>query len=365
VAGRAPKNEPAILVIAMAAKLGDDATRAAAYAAMPQVCRTGTHLYHWAQFINELGGWGRATKRAVAKWFNDHEPDQLAYQLMKYQQRDGWSSRDLLRMAHVVPRTDAHDALYAWAVDPDQALAAGKPVPASVQAFEELKAIGLGSGTTKRACDLITEFRLPRECVPSELLKLGQVWEALLPHMGLTAMIRNLATMTRAGVLTPLGKHTGEICQRVTDREQLKRARVHPIAVLAALRTYQQGHGERGNSTWTPVQQIVDALDAGFYAAFDAVESTGKRTLLALDVSGSMGGGQVSGVPGLSPREASAALAMVTMAVEPQVHALGFSHKLIALPLSPPRQGTGDCADQPHAAGIADRSDRPREQRRF
>ena len=36
-AGRAPKNDPAIFSLAMAAKLGDDATRAAAYAALPKV----------------------------------------------------------------------------------------------------------------------------------------------------------------------------------------------------------------------------------------------------------------------------------------------------------------------------------------
>jgi 60 kDa SS-A/Ro ribonucleoprotein len=42
----------------------------------------------------------------------------------------------------------------------------------------------------------------------------------------------------------------------------------------------------RGQRSWTPVAQIVDALDAAFYTAFDNVEPTGKRLLLALDVFG-------------------------------------------------------------------------------
>ena len=62
-------------------------------------------------------------------------------------------------------------------------------------------------------------------------------------------------------------------------RERIRAARVHPIAVLAALRTYALGPrccAARG--TWTPVAQVVDALDAAFYAAFGNVEPAGKRT---------------------------------------------------------------------------------------
>ncbi len=75
---------------------------------------------------------------------------------------------------------------------------------------------------------------------------------------------------------------------------------MHPIAVLAALRTYAAGRGARGRSEWSPVREVVDALDAAFYAAFGNVEPAGKRLLLALDVSGSMAAASVAGVPGLT-----------------------------------------------------------------
>ncbi|HKP75659.1 MAG TPA: TROVE domain-containing protein, partial [Longimicrobiaceae bacterium] len=45
--GRAPKNDPALFALAMAAGTGDEATRAAALQALPRVARTGTHLLHW------------------------------------------------------------------------------------------------------------------------------------------------------------------------------------------------------------------------------------------------------------------------------------------------------------------------------
>jgi 60 kDa SS-A/Ro ribonucleoprotein len=69
----------------------------------------------------------------------------------------------------------------------------------------------------------------------------------------------------------------------------------------------------------------VDALDGAFYATFKTIEPTGKRTLLAMDISGSMDSGDLAGVPGLTPRVGSAAMAMVTAATEPQYHFIGFT----------------------------------------
>jgi 60 kDa SS-A/Ro ribonucleoprotein len=73
------------------------------------------------------------------------------------------------------------------------------------------------------------------------------------------------------------------------------------------------------------VAKIVDALDAAFYASFGAIEPTGKRMLLALDVSGSMSCGDIGGVPGLTPRIGSAAMALVTAATEKDHHFVAFT----------------------------------------
>ena len=43
----------------------------------------------------------------------------------------------------------------------------------------------------------------PKELTLSEHLNDPMVWEALLERMPVTAMIRNLATMTRAGLIVP------------------------------------------------------------------------------------------------------------------------------------------------------------------
>ena len=312
-AGRAPKADPVIFVLAMCAKLGDEATRKAAYAALPAVCRTGTHLLHFAAYAQGFGGWGRGMRKAVAAWFNDRPARDLAYQLVKYGNRDGWSTRDLLRLAHPRAASPSHDRLFAWvtsgaltdAARADEALAL-------VAATEELKR----ATDVATAAALVRTHRLPREAVPTTWLTFAEIWEALLADMPMTAMIRNLATMTRVGLLKSGSAAARTVIDRLGDRDRLRKAKVHPIAVLAALTTYRSGHGARGAGTWAPVAAVVDALDAAFYHAFAAVVPSGKRTLLALDVSGSMAGGAIAGVPGLTPRIGSAAMALVTAATE-------------------------------------------------
>ena len=62
----------------------------------------------------------------------------------------------------------------------------------------------------------------------------------------MTAMVRNLATMTRVGLLAP-GSPDAEGGRPAGRRGALRTARVHPIALLAALKTYAAGHGARGS----------------------------------------------------------------------------------------------------------------------
>jgi len=324
-AGRAPKNDPAIFALAMAAKLGNVETKQAAYQALPKVCRIGTHLFHFCEAMQAFGGWGPGARRAIARWYNEQQAKDVAYQTVKYQARDGWSHRDVLRLAHVKPGSSDHQTVVRWMVkgkENDLPEVGAVPEAARViWAFEKAKTIT----SVKEMVKLIQDYRLPREAIPTEMLNHAEVWEAMLPSLGLTALLRNLATMTRVGLLKPMALAVGEVAKRLVDLEQLKKARVHPIQVLTAMLTYSAGHGLRGSNTWDLVQQVVDALNESFYVSFWAVEPTGKRHYLALDVSGSMGGGMVAGVMGLTPRVASSAMAMVRARVEQQWVIKGFT----------------------------------------
>jgi 60 kDa SS-A/Ro ribonucleoprotein len=329
-AGRAPKNDPAIFALAMAASLGSLDTRAMALAALPRVCRIGTHLFQFAQNIQAFRGWGRALRRAIGCWYAAREPQELAYQLIKYQQRNGWSHRDLLRLAHPkVDKDSPTEKALAWAtgkIDGSTIPAEGLLTP--IRAFEEAK-----RATTKpEIVRLIREHDLVRECIPTRWLGEADVWEALLDRMPLTAMVRNLATMTRLGLLAPGSAGTNRVLAELANSDRIRKARLHPVGVLMALRTYAAGHGERGRNTWTPVPQIVDALDGAFYLAFGNVTPTGKRWFLGLDVSGSMSA-PVSGTP-MSCCEGATAMALVTAHVETHYSICAFADGLRPLPIS-------------------------------
>jgi 60 kDa SS-A/Ro ribonucleoprotein len=338
-AGRAPKNDPAILALALAAAAPDPATRDAALATLPAVCRIGTHLFHFLRDVQTQRGWGRGLRRAVARWYTDTPDQALTYQLLKYRARDGWSHRDALRLAHPRATDPARVALYRW-VTGSKKYPAPAEWPPLIAAFERLQA----STDPDEAAGLIREWRLPRECVPTPLLTEPRVWQALLDvGMPMTAMLRNLATMTKIGLLRPMGDATATVVAALGDAARLRQARVHPIAVLTAMLTYASGHGLKGSATWSPVREIVDALDRAFYLSFGAVEPIGKPTLLALDISGSMWGGTVAGVAGLTPGLASAAMALVTAATEPRHSFMAFTTQPRSLTISP-RQRLDDVA---------------------
>lgn len=343
-AGRAPKNEYALFVLALAASDNSAETRKHALDALPQVARTGTHLFNFVSYAEQFRGWGRAMRRAVGDWYSDRSPDELAYQVVKYQSRNGWSNRDLLRLAHPTAKNDEFDAVFRWVTSgldglkavpqvttpPDRGHITNQRVtrnrkdvtgylPKIIEAFEEAKTAG-----ENRIIQLILDHNLPREAVPTQHLTSPKVWEALLQKMPMTAMIRNLATMTRVGLLTPGSVASDLVTQRLADQNYLVRSKIHPLNVLMALKTYEAGRGVRGSNTWTPTGEVVDALDAAFYLTFGNVTPTGKKTLLALDVSGSMSA-QVNGMVGMTARDVSVAMALVTASVEPEFQLVGFT----------------------------------------
>jgi 60 kDa SS-A/Ro ribonucleoprotein len=64
--GRAPKNDPAI-ALALVATHGSNEAKALAFQNLAKVCRIGTHLFHFAEYVNALRGWGRGLRNAVGR----------------------------------------------------------------------------------------------------------------------------------------------------------------------------------------------------------------------------------------------------------------------------------------------------------
>ncbi len=329
--GRAPKNDPAVFALALCAVHGDENTVKAAYAALPKVCRIGTHLFQFVAALDELGKWNAAAKRGVAAWYTNRGVDKLAVQLLKYQSRDGWAHRDVLRLAHVKPANEVQSALFRYAVKGAEGLGENTEVPQLLVDFERLK-----TADAKTTIKLIeSNDDISWEMISTEHQRDPKVMSALIPSMGMTALIRKLGQLTNIGVIKPLSADISIVLNKINDVEALKGGRVHPLQLLIALKQYSVGHGLKGDLTWKPAQQIVDALNDAFYEAFNFIPTTNEGYLFGLDISGSMFGGTVSGAPGMYPAEVSAVMALAVAKRESNYEMFGFDTRPKPLKISP------------------------------
>lgn len=315
--GRAPKNDPAIFATAIGACI--PGVSSFALKILPSVCRTASHLFSFLAAIEGQRGWGRALCRSIADWYETKDADALAYQMIKYRQRDGYTHKRVIELSH--PRVKGDEGKGAMLRH-----ARGKEdidlekLPGLYRTF--LKA--QGDIKAKELVELILNYRLPWEAVPTQALKDPKVIEAIIPHMPMKALLRHLGLWSHTGLLTR------ERLRPFTDPSTLAKARIHPYAILLALVTYQEGQGLR--SEWTPLSHVAEILNESFYLAFQAVEPSNSRIMIGLDVSSSMDGNHIQGGP-LSAAQASAAMCLMTIATEPEVTTMAFSDQLVPINL--------------------------------
>uniref|UniRef100_A0A914WK85 TROVE domain-containing protein n=1 Tax=Plectus sambesii TaxID=2011161 RepID=A0A914WK85_9BILA len=389
-AGRAAKQNPTLYALALCAryKVQDTKTKVtnvddnhanimrkyyellhkAAFEVVKQVCRIPTHLFGFVAYCEEISkstgaktgstGWGRTMRSTIKAWYMDKDPMTLAMHITKYPQRNGWSHRDLLRLAHPKVNGDSHfehEQIFRYIIKGESSLKrkrveeermeTSEPKSKLAKLNDQLESKALNfiqavcelKATTdeNKAAMLIQNDGLVREHVPTELLNTVTVWGALLQNMPMTAMLRNLAKMTVVGLFENEDNDDASLRQvtsQLTNEAALKKAKIHPLNVLLASATYGRGHGDKGKLNWTPVRSIVTALEEAFYLSFKNVEPTGKRFCFALDVSGSMSSPIANST--LSCREAAAALALVGLRTEPHVETVAFCDKLTPLPFS-------------------------------
>jgi 60 kDa SS-A/Ro ribonucleoprotein len=312
--------DPALFVLALAAspKFADAKTNAAALDALPRVARTGAQLRKFAVFCTNLRGWGRSLRSAIAGWYVNKPAGDLARQLLESESRHVSSHRDLLRLSHPRPATPAHNALFQWVVDGRTGhLATADMLDDQlrpIHAFELAKK----AQTEDQIVHLIEDYRMSAEMVPSRWKSLPRVWEPLLDRMSYLEIVRNLGQLTAVGLLRPQSETTALVVARLLDRRRVVNSKVHPITLLNAFRTYRQGRDQATGEMWTPVANVIDALNTAFYLAFDNVRPSGKRIYLAVDSRCSMGQSKCAGMSSLSAAMASLALSLIYTRTESQ-----------------------------------------------
>lgn len=321
--GLAPKNDPALFVLALCTdeRLSDPKIRDAAFAALPRVARIATHLFHFVAYALSRRHWRRSLRRAIGRWYLDRPANSLASQLTKYQSRDGWGHRDLIRLAHVKAKDAETNALLRYA-------ARGDVPEGTTPALEHVRAVQ--KARTLRGAALasaIAEYGLHREHLPTEGLSDAFVWRALLDRMPIAALVRNLGKMSQVGLFDQPEAESLAVA-KLTDQKAIQDGRLHPFSVLIAAVTYRSGRGFKGKNAWSVNRRIDDALDTAFDLSFKNVQPTGKRVLVAIDVSGSMAGSRCVGSEQIATIDAAAAMSVYFARAEGNVDFVAFDDNL-------------------------------------
>ncbi len=336
--GRAPKQDPTLMALALTSACEDVNVRKKAYEVVSTL-RTFSHIYTWKGYhkkISNSKGFGTLSKAALCKLFQNLTPMQLCYQVTKYPHRktaiEDWSFLDLMRCIHLkgdkLPIEGQYVLKYAirGVPDADKFLEVHpelkeSPIIKYIQAVETVKKLTDNDDNRLQLIKLTYEHNLPREVMPTWSFNYPDVWRALLLNreqtrvtMPMTALVRNLASMTVHGVFNDV-LTTSLVTEHLANDIVLKKARLHPVNVLVALLTYKAGRGEKGKLTWTPNQKILDALESAFYKSFKFVQATGKRIFHGIDCSGSMTS-SIPCLPQLSAHTAATVLAMTFARIE-------------------------------------------------
>lgn len=331
VNGRAKSNSQALFVLALAMQL-ELSDKEFIKDAVSKVARTFTHLAEYSMYLKNLGGGGRAKTDSIARWYTSKTDQQLAVQGIKYRNREGYTHRDLMRISH--PK-GINPALGSFLKGEEFVVS---EVPSILIGFEKVQ----HAKSENEVVALVREFGLPWEAIPTQWHKSLKVWRAIYDAgMGQTALLRNVTRFARLDAFKDL-VFAKQYADKLMDQDAILKGRVHPINYLLAAVTHERGqlktvkdnwYGmvERIIKDWETNPKILNALQEGFYAAFGNLEPSNKRTVVALDVSGSMGS-YANGI-NLTCAEAGAAIAMFILRTEPYCEVRGFSdtYKLIGL----------------------------------
>jgi 60 kDa SS-A/Ro ribonucleoprotein len=206
------------------------------------------------------GEGGRRVKRVAGNWLMKNLSP---YWAVKYgaTKQGGYSLRDLFCTLHPKgPKSVLVDYLFGRAAE---------GLPEAVQAFERLKR----ATTDAEKVSAIEAGRLPHEVASSFAGKSADVWTAIVKHMPVFAMLRNLATMERHGVMPAVRDH---VVATLSNKEVIAKSKILPFRFVEAMKHVSDA-------------KVQDALRDALDHSFAGVPDIEGRTSIFLDISGSMG----------------------------------------------------------------------------
>lgn len=202
----------------------------------------------------------RGVADAVARLYNEKS-------VLKYDgQSRAWRMGDVVELVHPKPKAEWQARLFRYLLDtrhhPDNVKVEGLPIIEAVRAWQANPTLDLPEGVTwerlsgTRAMD-------------------AQGWESVIPQMGYMALLRNLRNFDEASISEAA---VAQVSARLADPEQVAKSRQFPIRFLSAIK-------ELASLRWG------QALETALQHSTQNVPALAGKTLILVDVSGSMFGG--------------------------------------------------------------------------
>lgn len=228
-------------------------------------------------YIRNGKGLGRSVKNTISLWLNNMSQ----YHAIKYgaDRKEGWSLGNIIKVAHPKPKDEIQSELFNYVANRDADL--GKLPQVNelerVKNLSSMKATMTNEAFAKEVVDAIERGRLPWEVVTGIISPTTEVWVYLMKQMPYFALLRNINTLTRAGVFNS-EENVDYVVRRLTDKHAITKAMILPFRFYTAL----------ANTGSVPV--INDALRTAMELSFDNVPTLSGKNYYFLDISGSMNG---------------------------------------------------------------------------
>lgn len=327
--GRSHRPEPALFVLAKVISEGPAPARQSALDQLNAALKSSAHLFQLLEYLEDHAKWDWRLRTALRAWYTSRSTTELANLVLRSPQAGSWNHRKLLGIAEPNPPTREHAALLRWlqgeALDGALVHTPGLDLIAAHDMLQKTDSLAI-------ALSVLARWPLLREHVPARWLTYPEVWTAVLSTLSLEALVRWMPRLADTELPRARQRVYDLAVERLRALSALKTQTLSPFAALTALGAVQTGCRARDQA---PPAAIATALEAMFHQRLRATPRTGGTRLIAIDPSASAATDALRHLPGLSPRQAFAAMALMAAAGAEQAHVLAFGRTLVPIAIAP------------------------------
>ncbi|XP_047037847.1 RNA-binding protein RO60-like [Helicoverpa zea] len=232
--------------LAKCLQVGDCTVKEAAYKATVEICITPEQMMLFNKFTRLLKtGNGRGWCNSVKEWYITKEVMELAKDMTRVRARHGRSHKTLLRKSHVKIPTDdyARDAIVKYAIfgfKRAKQMVGDRPETKEVfdyiQKVEDMR----HCEDPEAAAAIATQNQFTLDHVPGHLLTSQEVWDAILPQLGLDEILRHIQRIHNMGFLTGESTTTAILVSLLNNQDVIKKSKVTALEVYITMCNYNK-----------------------------------------------------------------------------------------------------------------------------